>query len=242
MGMALFTFVAPGMTLSEQSAVTRCRIALSQVVPVLPDLETEAPKHTAPPVRKATQPAKAQQRPMVPAVKKPEVTKPAAGAPAVNEPVRVVEETAMPETVEETAEAETVNETAVPTETQAVPSATEADAAYAAARPAPAIPMQAAAPVQSSKSYLNEHLAVIARLLQEHLYYPRMARKRHIEGEVLATFTVETDGTVHGVRVKKHARDILDRAAVKTIESLSGRLPHPKQALTLEVPIRFVLK
>ncbi len=103
-------------------------------------------------------------------------------------------------------------------------------------------PLPAVAAPQSSERYLNEHLARIAQLLQEYLYYPRMARKRHIEGEVLAVFTLEKDGTVHDISVEKHARKILDRAAVQTIASLSGRMPHPEHTLTLEVPIRFVLK
>ena len=94
---------------------------------------------------------------------------------------------------------------------------------------------------QDREHYMSEHMAVIAKLLQENLYYPRMARKRHIEGEVLAAFTIETDGTVGNVALKKHARPVLDRAAVQTIESLSGLLPHPEAALTIEVPIRFVL-
>lgn len=103
-------------------------------------------------------------------------------------------------------------------------------------------PLPAVLAPQSSERYLNEHLSRIAQLLQEYLYYPRMARKRHIEGEVLAVFTLEKDGTVHDISVEKHARKILDRAAVQTIALLSGRMPHPDHALRLEVPIRFVLK
>jgi protein TonB len=241
MATAFFTFVVPGITSPQQSAVTRCRIALSQVVPALPEMAAETPEHAVPPVRKAVKKPVTQPTPVSPAVKKAvEVKRPAAESAVQTEPVPA----AQPEAA---AGPETIRDTVVPTETEAVPTEIEAtDASSAAASSAapsvPAEPVETAEPVQSSESYLNEHLAVIAKLLQEHLYYPRMARKRHIEGEVLATFTVGTDGTVHGIGVKKHARAILDRAAVKTIESLSGHLPHPQRALTLDVPIRFVLK
>ena len=95
--------------------------------------------------------------------------------------------------------------------------------------------------MQTQRDYLNQHLAKIVALLQENLYYPRMARKRRIEGEVLVAFRLECDGTVHDLHIKRHARQILDRAAVETVASLSGKLPHPKNTLSIEVPIRFVL-
>ncbi len=104
--------------------------------------------------------------------------------------------------------------------------------------PAPAVSV----PPQTQADYLDTHLARISELLREHLYYPRMARKRRIQGEVVASFVVETDGTVHNLSIKKHSRPILDRAAIETVESLSGKLPHPKNRLELEVPIRFVLR
>lgn len=106
-------------------------------------------------------------------------------------------------------------------------------------------PVQAVAqaqPQQLGSEYLLAHLAQILALLKSNLFYPKLARKRHIEGEVVAVFRVASDGTVHDVSVKKHARGILDRAAVETIHALSGQLPHPKNPLRVEVPIRFVLK
>ncbi len=118
------------------------------------------------------------------------------------------------------------------------PQARPAAAAPAKPLPAPAVSV----PPQTQADYLDIHLARISELLREHLYYPRMARKRRIQGEVVASFVVETDGTVHNLCIKKHSRPILDRAAIETVESLSGKLPHPKNRLELEVPIRFVLR
>ncbi|RUM62478.1 MAG: hypothetical protein DSZ03_06705 [Sulfurimonas sp.] len=91
--------------------------------------------------------------------------------------------------------------------------------------------------------YLDEHLEVISQLLRRHLYYPKRARKRHIEGSVVIVFTLLPNGNIGTVDVKKSSsRTILDRAAIKTILKLSGKVPQPSQAITIEIPIRFRLR
>ena len=225
MGMMILFVVAPKIVPQEEGEMKRCRIALSHVVPVV----SEVIGH---PVQKPLQkrlpePDKTLKKPVtkpvppkaVPVIKAPKPVVPS--VPEVQEKAAV--EPAIPET--ESIDAPTVGKA----ESEKTPSS--------AAEPADAV-----LPRQNRESYLDENLAVIARLLRENLYYPKLARKRHIEGEVLAAFTLQTDGTIQDVTVKKHAREVLDRAAVRTIESLSGRLPHPQTRLTLEVPIRFVLK
>ena len=222
-GMMLY-LAFPKIVRSEESIARRCSIMLSRVVPVMPEMVREVPV----PVTKPVEPKPVNQ---VKAVPKP---KPIAPVKKIEKPAPVVEKKVepLPAAQQETAE-EKASETVETVTAERVWDEAESAIEIAAVPPAPA---------QSPHSYLNEHLAEIARLLQEYLYYPRMARKRHIEGEVLASFTLKTDGTVSDVTVVRHARAVLDRAAVRTIESLSGRLPHPQTALTLEVPIRFVLK
>ncbi|WP_345969661.1 TonB family protein [Sulfurimonas sp. HSL1-6] len=237
-GIVLLIVVLPKIPLSVSSEAPHYCLSLSRVAPTLPPKKSEQAVTPAPAVAK---PAPVRKREPEKVVKRREVVKPAVvmKAPAVKpvplveaepevEPAPVIEETQPDTPVEVIEEAEPVA-AAEGESTAETPAAAQTGAADTAAQ-------------QSSESYMNEHLAVIAQLLQRHLYYPRMARKRHIEGEVIASFRVETDGTVHDVSVERHARAILDRAAVRTITSLSGRLPHPKHALTLHVPIRFVLK
>ena len=232
-GAMILFVVAPKIVSPEAGEMKRCRITLSHVVPVAPELmrhHTQAPSHkkmprVETPVVKPVNMPKAVSKP-VPATK---VVKPV--APATQ---------AVPE-IQEAATAEPAAEEAVTrdarTDDAVVPENAATEEEVLAVET-----IDAAPPRQNSESYLQEHLAIIVRLLQENLYYPKLARKRHIEGEVLAAFTLQTDGTIQDVTVKKHARDVLDRAAVRTIESLSGQLPHPQTELTLEVPIRFVLK
>lgn len=95
---------------------------------------------------------------------------------------------------------------------------------------------------RAEKDYLQEHLAQIAKLLQENLYYPRRARKRGVVGEVMIKFKLATDASVHSIEIVSSNSDILSRAAIKTIQDLSGEFPKPNEELALEVPINYKLK
>lgn len=92
------------------------------------------------------------------------------------------------------------------------------------------------------KDYLNEHLQEIGRLLRENLYYPRSARKRGITGEVTVKFKLLKNGEIEYTKVINSKSKILTKAAIKTIEDLSGEFPKPKEDLVLHVPINYSLK
>jgi len=239
MGSAILMFVAPNVVKHECAAEKRCHIVLSKVLPVFPAKGDTVKKQTI--TRTAVEPDIRHKR-----VEKPAHVKAAEQTPVVKS---VEEAVSKPEPAQQPAVAAEVAQTAETVEMSVMPAAapepdataqTDVQPEPAEAAPAPQT-QTPSAERQTSEAYLNEHLAVIARLLRENLYYPKLARKRHIEGEVLASFMLLSDGTIREVSVKKHARYILDRAAVRTIESLSGLMPHPKTALTIEVPIRFVL-
>ena len=90
--------------------------------------------------------------------------------------------------------------------------------------------------------YVNTHISEIMVLLRKYLYYPRMARKRHIQGKVMVRFELLDNGDIRNITVLKANRDILAKAAVKTIERLEGKFPKPSKTLTLHVPIMYQLK
>ncbi len=92
------------------------------------------------------------------------------------------------------------------------------------------------------EKYIKSNISEIMTLLREHLYYPRMARKRHIEGKVVVEFELLRDGTIKNIKVVEAQRDILGRAAVTTIERLEGKLPKPSEKLLLTVPIMYKLR
>ncbi len=89
--------------------------------------------------------------------------------------------------------------------------------------------------------YLQKHIAEIQRLLQENLYYPRRARERGIVGEVRIEFILSTDAKAHSIIVISSNSEILSRAAIRTIEDLSGEFPKPKEELTINVPMSYSL-
>ncbi|MFT5662621.1 MAG: protein TonB [Sulfurimonas sp.] len=91
------------------------------------------------------------------------------------------------------------------------------------------------------KEYISEHIKKISQLLSENLYYPRSARKRNIQGAVIVKFTLSTSAQVYNIEIISSKSEILSRAAIKTIEDLSGSFPHPPEELVLHVPITYKL-
>lgn len=91
------------------------------------------------------------------------------------------------------------------------------------------------------QEYISEHLKKISQLLSENLYYPRSARKRNIQGAVIVKFKLSTSAKVSKIEIVSSKSEILSRAAIKTIENLSGSFPHPPQELLLHVPITYKL-
>ncbi|WP_418641155.1 TonB family protein [Sulfurimonas sp. ST-27] len=96
--------------------------------------------------------------------------------------------------------------------------------------------------VSEKEAYLQENLAQIAQLIKENLYYPRMARKRGIQGSVTVRFMLLKDATVIQITTISSSSGILTRAAIKTIAELSGKFPKPKTDIMLSVPIRYSLQ
>ena len=90
--------------------------------------------------------------------------------------------------------------------------------------------------------YVEENLNLIVQLLQENLYYPRRARKRGVEGDVLVRFKLSKEAEVTNVEVLLSKSDILSRGALRTIENIASKLPKPKENLTLSVPISYRLR
>jgi len=92
------------------------------------------------------------------------------------------------------------------------------------------------------EAYMNEHLAKIVKLLQENLYYPRSARKRGIEGEVVVKFKLLKNAEVNSIKIISSEHKILSRGAMQTIEALSKKFPKPNENLELSVPINYSLR
>ena len=90
--------------------------------------------------------------------------------------------------------------------------------------------------------YIKSHISEIMVLLRKNLYYPRMARKRHMEGKVVVSFELMQDGSIQNITIVEAERELLGRAAVTTIERLEGKFTKPSEVLLLHVPIMYRLK
>ena len=95
---------------------------------------------------------------------------------------------------------------------------------------------------QMTQEYMDENIAKIIKLLSENLYYPRSARRRGIVGEVTVRFKIDLKGNASQISINTSDSDILSRAAIKTIKSISGDFPKPKQEMIINVPINYTLR
>ena len=88
----------------------------------------------------------------------------------------------------------------------------------------------------------NTALAKIVAVIDEHKRYPRRARQTGAEGDVVLAVTIDGNGIVTGIVIKKpHASVLLNRAALKAAEPLIGVKLPLSAPLTVEVPVRFTI-
>lgn len=88
----------------------------------------------------------------------------------------------------------------------------------------------------------NIALATIVAVIDEHKRYPRRARQTGAEGDVVLAVTIDGNGIVTGVVLKKpHPSVLLNRAALKAAEPLIGVKLPLSAPLTVEVPVRFTI-
>lgn len=96
--------------------------------------------------------------------------------------------------------------------------------------------------ISPEEAYVKAHISEIMALLRKNLYYPRMARKRGMEGKVTVRFELLENGDIKNITVVEAGHDLLSRAAVTTIERLEGKFPLPSEPLLLNVPIMYQLR
>ena len=82
--------------------------------------------------------------------------------------------------------------------------------------------------------------------LQQNVKYPVDAEKQKVEGKVLATFVVETDGSISDVEVVRPVFPSLDAEAVRVLSGMPKWKPGMQSGKVVRVkytvPINFQLK
>ena len=96
-----------------------------------------------------------------------------------------------------------------------------------------------------SKKEQQKYITLVRELIKQNLFYPRLAKRMHIEGVVHISFVVKKSGEVTDIAVLSASNSLLKKGAIKTINSISPP-PFPfglgRDRLELSIPIEFRLK
>jgi TonB family protein len=88
----------------------------------------------------------------------------------------------------------------------------------------------------------NDHNTCL-KYVQEHLEYPQEAKARGLQGIVHVLFVVDARGKVTNARVKRGVDPLLDKAALKAVNSMPdwtpGRQRNKPVAVQFEIPVEF---
>lgn len=95
--------------------------------------------------------------------------------------------------------------------------------------------------VACDKQYMQDNIALINALIKQNLYYPRIAKKRGMQGKAMVSFKLDTDGEILEIKALGSIASILSKAAIKTVQKASESFPHPKEVLALQIPIVYKL-
>ena len=107
---------------------------------------------------------------------------------------------------------------------------------------APSVPAVKPQPKATAATlYLDENLPRIIEAIEKAKYYPKIARRMHLEGTVKVSFVLERDGSVHDI-IAEGEQGILKKAAKTTIRRASLHFPRPPHRMTISVPIVYRLK
>ena len=95
--------------------------------------------------------------------------------------------------------------------------------------------------VNYEAQYMQDNIALINALIRKNLFYPRLAKKRGLEGKTMVSFTLNEEGEVVSIKAMGIIASILKKSAIETVEKASSSFPHPKVTLALRIPIVYKL-
>jgi len=93
----------------------------------------------------------------------------------------------------------------------------------------------------AQERYVKDHFAYIKDKIEKEIVYPRIARRRGLEGKVILSFVICEDGTVHDINiVEESGYTILDKNAVATVKRAAPFPPPPVRA-EIVLPLSYRL-
>jgi len=92
-----------------------------------------------------------------------------------------------------------------------------------------------------SARYVRENFNYINQIINKNISYPLIARKMSLEGRVIVSFVINTDGSVRDIKIEKgSAVSILDRNALETIKKCIP-FPSPPVETEIVIPVNYKL-
>ena len=86
----------------------------------------------------------------------------------------------------------------------------------------------------------------LRKYIAENVRYPEMAKENDIQGTVYVRFVVDTDGSVKNVEVIRGVDQLLDKEAIRVVQSLPKWKPGKQRGKAVKVshsvPIKFALQ
>lgn len=89
----------------------------------------------------------------------------------------------------------------------------------------------------------DEFLSKIRSAIYSNNRYPRSARIKKLQGEVVVEFVLSQHGVLEDLKIiQSNAEKILQNSALKAVEKAAKHFPKPHQTLRIRVPIIYNLK
>ncbi len=104
-------------------------------------------------------------------------------------------------------------------------------------QPVSASPVIAKADPRLLEQTRTSYLSLLMRHIEVHKHYPRVARKRKIQGDILVSFTLLKQGKISNLQVIG-SKSLLKRASMEAVH-YALPLPTPPDELTLPMEIKF---
>jgi protein TonB len=95
--------------------------------------------------------------------------------------------------------------------------------------------------VSYEAQYIQDNIALINALIKKNLSYPKIAKKRGLQGKAMVSFTLNLEGEVLDIEALGVLSAILKKSAIKTVKKASSDFPRPTRVLALRIPIVYKL-
>lgn len=95
---------------------------------------------------------------------------------------------------------------------------------------------------EDEEDRLARYVEAIRSRVQDRKHYPPLARKRAVEGRVVARVAIHADGSLTAVEFDGKAPPLLRRATEDAIRSAAPYPAPPAGAMTIELPVEYSLR